>query len=103
MENDDATAEAINQYFAEAGICPGVAVLWNIYPWYINREPKAAELEAGLEPLARLIELLPRLSVVMLHGCSAQKGWKRFVRRHPEFETPPRLHVISTYHTSRQA
>jgi hypothetical protein len=37
----------------------------------------------------------------MLHGGSAQDGWKRLTRRHPGLAR--RLEVIPTYHTSRQA
>ena len=101
MENDDPTAEAISRLFTEAGINACDVVPWNVYPWYINRAPKAAELEAGIEPLRRLIELLPRLRVVMLHGGSAKDGWQRFSRRLPLIVRG--LHVVPTYHTSRQA
>src|SRR5688500_12815653 len=103
MENDDATAEAIAGYFSQAGIVAGDIVPWNAYPWYINREPSASELDAGVDPLKRLIEILPNLRVVMLHGGAASRGWKRFVRRFPNEVTRRQLVVISTYHTSRQA
>src|SRR5689334_16058884 len=49
MENDDATAETINEYFSHASIGAESIVPWNVYPWYINRPPKAAELDAGVE------------------------------------------------------
>ena len=103
MENDDATAEAISRYFEEAGIEAQDIVPWNVYPWYINRAPKAAELAAGTPPLHQLVELLPRLRVVMLHGGSAHVGWKRFEREHPSVVSTRGLCVIATYHTSRQA
>jgi hypothetical protein len=45
-----------------------------------NDKPAPAELEAGVEPLRRLLGILPRLRVVMLHGGSAQDGWKRLTR-----------------------
>lgn len=101
MENDDATAQATNHYFAEAGISATDIVPWNVYPWYINRNPVAAELAAGMEPLRRLILLMPGLSVVMLHGVAAIAGWKRFTRAHKSLIAS--LVVIPTYHTSRQA
>jgi hypothetical protein len=103
MENDDATAEAISQYFAAAGIGAIDIVPWNVYPWYINRAPKASELNDGIEPLRRVIGLLPHLRVVMLHGGSAVDGWKRFARQHQSPVTALGLVVIETYHTSRQA
>jgi hypothetical protein len=103
MENDDATAEAMSQYFSESGISAKEIVPWNIYPWYINRAPSSAEIDAGLEPLRDLIELLPKLCVVMLRGGSAKAGWNRFLRRHGNFIAHRAVHVIETYHTSRQA
>jgi hypothetical protein len=103
MENDDASAEAISELFAKAKIDASDIVPWNVYPWYINRAPKAAELEAGVAPLTRIIELLPKLRVVMLHGLSAHDGWGRLTRQYPKIVAERGLHVIKTYHTSRQA
>jgi len=102
MENDDATAERIAGLFSGAGISAGDIVPWNAYPWYINNRPTAAQLEAGVEPLRRLLQLLPGLRVVMLHGGSAHDGWKRLIRRHP-LTAERALSVVETYHTSRQA
>ena len=56
-----------------------------------------------MEPLRRLIELLPNLSVVMLHGDDAKSVWKRLAQRHPAFAPLRRVHVIATYHTGGQA
>lgn len=103
MENDDPSAELIAGYFADAGIDASDVVPWNVYPWYINRDPTALELDAGIEPLNRLIGLLPGLQVVMLHGGTARKGWRRFVRRFPGIVGLRKLCVIETHHTSRQA
>jgi hypothetical protein len=74
---------------------------WNAYPWYVNHKPSPAELEAGVEPLRRLLGILSRLRVVMLHGGSAQDGWKRLARRHPSLAAG--FEAIPTYHTSNQA
>ena len=101
LENDDATAEQFANLLDEAGISPAEMVPWNAYPWFINRRPKTGELDAGIEPLRRLVELLPRLRVVMLNGTDAQTAWRRFARRHAG--TVQSLVVIATYHTSRQA
>ncbi|WAX55815.1 uracil-DNA glycosylase [Jatrophihabitans cynanchi] len=101
MENDDATAERISTLFADVGIGAADVVPWNAYPWYINKAPTAAQLDSGVGPLLELIELMPRLRVVMLHGGSAHSGWRRLARRSPS--TIADLTVIETYHTSRQA
>ncbi len=103
MENDDPTAEALCRLFVGVGIGAEDIVPWNAYPWYINRKPKAAELDAGVEPMRKLIELLPYLQVVMLHGGDALSGWNRLTRRYPKLLADRNLSVISTYHTSSQA
>ena len=100
-ENDDATAERFAIELDDAGIPVSAILGWNAYPWYINRSPRAAELEAGVEPLRRLLGLLPRLQVVMLHGVSARDGWRRLVRPHPD--VAHQLEIVPTYHTSRKA
>jgi hypothetical protein len=101
LENDDGSAERFATLLDEAGIPVMETLPWNAYPWYINREPRAAELEDGVEPLARLLGLLPRLRVVVLLGGSAQDGWRRLERRHPGLVSG--LEVVRTYHTSSQA
>jgi hypothetical protein len=100
-ENDDPTARRFAALLDSAGIPVSEILAWNAYPWYINDKPRAAELGAGVEPLRRLIGLLPRLRVVMLHGGSARDSWRRLARRHPGLAGS--LEVIATYHTSSQA
>jgi hypothetical protein len=53
-ENDDASAERFATLLDGAGIAVSETQSWNAYPWYINRSPRAAELETGVEPLRRL-------------------------------------------------
>jgi hypothetical protein len=103
MENDDASAALIHDLFSSAGIDATHVVPWNAYPWYINRAPKAAELERGAVVLALLLDLIPKIRVVMLHGGSARDGWKRLTRNRPNLVRERDLTVIETYHTSRQA
>lgn len=101
MENDDASAELGAWLLDEVDIPARRVMLWNAHPWYINRKPKAKELDAGVEPLRRLLALLPRLRVVMLNGGDAQSLWKKFTAAHPRLAEP--YIVLPTYHTSRQA
>jgi len=88
IENDDASAERMAELLADARIPVAELLPWNAYPWYIpgteDRPPKAAELDAGVEPLRRLLLRAPRIGVAVLHGVVAQKGWRKFSRRHPE-------------------
>ena len=83
-ENDDATAEPFATQLDDAGRAVSTILPWNTYPWYINGSPRAAESDTGVEPLQRLLGLLPTLQVVILLGGSARGGWRRLVRRHPE-------------------
>lgn len=103
MENNDPTAERICGLFHESCIDAREIVPWNAYPWYINRNPRAAELDAGVEPLKRILDLLPELRVVMLHGGIAKKGWRRLIRKFPDVAATRRLLVLETYHTSPRA
>ena len=101
LENDDAAAERFATLLAEAGLTAADMTPWNAYPWYINRKPNAAELDAGVQPLRRLLALLPRLRVVMLNGGEAQSLWRKLTGRDPQLAAS--YDVLPTYHTARQA
>ena len=101
LENDDASAELRAWLLDEVGLPASRVTAWNAYPWYINRKPKAPELDAGVEPLRRLLSLLPRVSVVMLNGGEAKVVWRKFRAKHPTIGA--RFEVLPTYHTSKQA
>lgn len=105
-ENDDDSAALHATLLERAGIPVAELLPWNGYPWYRHvvgkgAGPSATEREAGVEPLRRVVELAPALRVVMLHGGTARDVWARFERRHAA--TARRLHVVPTFHTSRQA
>lgn len=72
VENDDQNAERMGQFLEGAGIDVRDVVPWNAYPWYINADPTAEQLQAGVEPLRRLIGLMPHLRVVLVHGTAGQ-------------------------------
>jgi hypothetical protein len=101
LENDDPAAELFATLLANAGLAAARMTPWNAYPWYINRKPQAAELAAGLDPLRRLLGLLPRLRVVMLNGGDAQSLWRKFAAAYPMIAAS--YDVLPTYHTARQA
>jgi hypothetical protein len=98
---DHPTAERFAKLLDGAGVPVAETLPWNAYPWYINRLPQGKELEDGVEPMRQLLGLLPRLQLVVLLGRSAQDGWRRLARRHPDLVTG--LDVVPTYHTSNQA
>ncbi|GAA3025679.1 hypothetical protein GCM10010528_04470 [Gordonia defluvii] len=101
VENDDPSAERHYNFLAEAGIAHDQLMVWNTYPWYINRKPTTSEIDRGLEPLRRVITLCPNLKVVMPHGGAAQAAWRRFKLRNPAAVRG--IVTVESYHTSRQA
>jgi len=103
IENDDPTAERQTEAFAAVGLTAQDMTPWNAYPWYINRAPNASELEAGVEPLVRLIALMPRLRVLLLQGAQARDSWRRVLKRYPGITDGERYTVVSTHHPGRQA
>lgn len=103
VENDDQTAERFWHFLDEARIDHGDMVPWNAYPWYINAKPKAVQLAAGVEPLRRIIELMPRLRVVLLLGVDAKVAWRLLVAANGDLVRARRIDVLETHHPSRQA
>ncbi len=101
LENDDPAAERFATLLHEAGLSASDMTPWNAYPWYINRKPTAKEINAGIDPLRRLIAVLPRLQVVMLNGGDAQALWTKYTALHPGVAR--KYLVLPTYHTARQA
>lgn len=84
LENDDPVAEHQWHRFAEAGIHLRTVLPWNAYPWYTPRTPTPAELEAGVNALARLVAVAPALQVVLLQGRTPREAWRVLLDRFPE-------------------
>lgn len=103
IENDDPTAERQGQLLATAGLDATDILPWNAYPWYINRAPKAAELELGVKPILDVIDMLPKLRVVLLQGGSAKNSWQRLLKHAPQLMQERGVEVIATYHPGRSA
>jgi hypothetical protein len=103
VENDDPTAENQAELFDRFGIQASDVLPWNAYPWYINRAPNAAELDAGAVVLLKLLPLVPALRVVLLQGRDAAAGWRRVVKKAPKLVADRRLTVLECIHPGRQA
>jgi hypothetical protein len=103
IENDDPTAERQVLLFESAGISPRQVLPWNAYPWYFNRKPTGAELDAGAQVIVELLELLPDLRVVLLQGRDAEAGWRKVARRLPKPIEERGVTVLATIHPGRQA
>ena len=103
VENDDGSAELQANLLEAVALSPAELLPWNAYPWYINRAPKAPELDAGLPTMLRLMQLAPKLRVVLLQGGDAERAWRRLIRQHPNIEAERGLIVVRSFHPSPQA
>ncbi|TFC28776.1 uracil-DNA glycosylase [Cryobacterium sp. TMT1-3] len=103
VENDDPTAERQCNRFESVGLSAYDILPWNAYPWYINRAPKATELEAGVDTILEMLRLAPAVQVVLLQGGDARRSWRRVLRRSPNLTENRELTVIPTYHPGIQA
>lgn len=79
MNNPDETAKNIYVLSEEAGLERKRMILWNVVPWYIGsgskiRPARAADIAAGVQSLAALLGLLPKLKAIVLVGAKAQKA-----------------------------
>jgi hypothetical protein len=104
VENDDDSAALQCELLASVELTPADLTPWNTYPWYRNDQSsglRSSQITEGLAPLARLIELMPNLEVVLLQGGEAQTLWKRFIRKHPRVAT--QYTAVETYHPGRTA
>lgn len=103
VENDDGSAELQAVLLEAAGIPAFELLPWNAYPWYINRAPKTAELDVGVETILHLLNLARDLTVVLLQGRDADHAWRRLLRLAPGIEQERSLTVVRTFHPSPQA
>ena len=104
IENNDDSAALQCELFESVGLAVADVTPWNTYPWYRTDQQSgltSPQISEGLEPLHRLIDLMPRLKVVLLQGGEAQMLWKRFSRGAPVLAD--RYTAVGTYHPGRTA
>jgi hypothetical protein len=104
VENDDDSAALQCELLASVDLTAADLTPWNTYPWYRHDQSsglRSPQVTEGLAPLARLIELMSSLEVVVLQGGEAQTLWKRFTRKHPRVTA--RYTAVETYHPGRTA
>lgn len=104
VENAAPSSRRMVRVRAAAGVQAEQVIVWNAVPWYVHDALRgrttAAMRTAGVEPLHRLLAMLPRLHAVVLHGGDARDGWARQLRAHPG--SGDGLTVVSTWHPSNQ-
>ena len=97
--NPDETAKNFFELTAEAGIPRSRSVVWNIVPWYIGtgskiRPASAVDITSGSSSLARLLDLLPLLRVIVLLGRKAEYAEKLILPLRPQ------IRVVKSPHPS---
>lgn len=87
-EDDHPAAEALSVLLEESGIDPREVVLSNAYPWYrpegATGRLTGAEMNAGIEPMGKLLRLVPNVRAVILMGKGPEEFWAKLSRKHPQ-------------------
>jgi uracil-DNA glycosylase len=87
--NPDDTARNMFLLHQDACIPRTRTLLWNVVPWYIGdgariRAATPHDLEQGLKPLPRLIQMLPKLRAVVFMGKNAQQARPQVAALRPD-------------------
>lgn len=103
IENDDQTAAMQAELADSAGIDASDFMPWNSVPWYVdNRKPTTEELHAATPSLVSLLDLLPKLEVVLLQGGEAKRAWSYLRGTDPKWRKRG-IEVVETFHPSQGA
>ncbi len=101
-DNDDPASATLFALREEAGLPREAVVAWNAVPWPLlsgagkPRPTVAADLAEAEPWLNRLVELLPRLRLVVTFGTSARDGWLRLLTTQERAPLVPTLAVSQT-------
>ncbi|MBC8752413.1 MULTISPECIES: uracil-DNA glycosylase [Paraburkholderia] len=110
--NPDETAKNMFLLHQDACIPRTRSLLWNVVPWYIGdgariRAATPQDLEQGLKPLPRLIQMLPKLRAVVFMGKNAQQAQPQVAALRPDLRlfacAHPSPKVINTRPGNREA
>src|SRR5690606_18145622 len=79
-DNNDASAALVFELREEAGLPRRASTYWNVVPWYLGTGQKiaastAADYREARPYLLEVLQLLPRLEVVVLLGKAAGRAW----------------------------
>jgi uracil-DNA glycosylase len=85
-DNDDAPAANIWEFYRASGLPRERCVHWNAVPWFLGddrgaRRAERPEIESALPWLARLVDLLPRLRLVVTMGEIARQALALYLLR----------------------
>ena len=102
-DNPTGTATNLRRFFDAAGIARRDSAIWNAVPWIIhapqarNRAPRRAEIVLGLQALPLLLDLLPRLVVVVLAGRVAAEAKAQIAATRPSLAVLRMPHPSPTF------
>lgn len=102
-DNPNGTAVNLFHFLAGANIPRADTLIWNAIPWVIhapgasNRAPRAAEVAAARQWLPRLLDVLPRLAVVVLSGRVAGTVTSGLAESRPDLVVLSMPHPSPTY------
>lgn len=107
-ENDDGSAARMCDLYEAAGVSQGNTIPWNAYPWFLHDQLgggglKRSHVAEGIKPLKRLLDLLPDVAIVILHGNDAKNAWSKLTTLHGQYVRGRGLAAIPTWHTSNRA
>lgn len=99
-DNPTGTSRNLTRFSTEAGLAREDCLVWNVVPWIVhapgarNRPVRRSEIAQGIAMLPDLIDLLPRLRVVVLSGRPAASA-EPAIRQHR-----PDLPILTMPHPS---
>ncbi|NKY19034.1 hypothetical protein [Tsukamurella spumae] len=105
IENADPTATRYKSLLATSGIDVSDIQAWNAFAWRPTTQdrggrrvlaPSEVDLRDSTDALARLVRLLPRLRVALLHGRHARDAWLRLGTAHPDLVVG--IEAIASWH-----
>lgn len=85
-DNNDSTAANVWELYRQSGLPRDKATHWNAVPWFLgdesrNRNARHADILEGIPWLARMIDLLPQLRLVIAMGRVAQRSFALYLLR----------------------
>lgn len=95
--NPDDSARNFTKANDQAGLDREDTISWNTVPWYVDGNPADDQIREGISWLPALLQLLPRLRVVVLLGKTA--WWAEPLLK----VLRPELHVILAPHPSSKS
>jgi uracil-DNA glycosylase len=89
--NPDESAKNLLELNAKAGVPRNCTVICNIVPWYVGsggriRPADSTDIEEGWPYLLQLLDMLPRLRIVVLVGGKAQRVASRLRAIRPDLQ-----------------